>query len=438
MTFETAKDFLLQRARARGVDAEVLGTSERELTLAADGGRIQEITQARRGGVGVRVIDDGRVGYASSEALDQASLEWMLDEAIENAGLQPAGGATLPPGRPLGRRDLLGEGLSAAIEAKSQAIVTLERSLRADARVDSIFVARYSEAENEAVLGSTKGADGGYRNGYASLMAMPVMKQGDSVKQGWDFDFGKEFHELDPTRTSMTILERVGRHLGATPLATGRYRTVFEPEVTSIVVQLLLMSLSGKAVAEGKSRLAGRLGERIASEHLDLVDDPTLERGLASRPFDAEGTPAQRTALIEQGVLRSFLHNTDTARRTGQANTGNASRSYASALGVSGTNVLIDAGASIDLPDGVIVTDLLGVHAGANPISGDVSVQGLGLRVEGGEQRPVENFAVSFNLFRLLEQIEAVGTDLLWDPGPGGSVIGARSLQLEALSFAGA
>ncbi len=438
MTFEMAKDFLLRRARERGVEAEVLGTSERELTLAANGGRVDEITHARRGGVGVRVVDDGRVGYASSEALDATSLEWVLDEAIENAGLQPAGEAALVPGRPLGRHDLLGEGLSAELEAKSQAIVTLETSLRDDPRVDAVFVARYSEAESEAVLGSTTGADGGYRNGYSYLMAMPVMKQGDSIKQGADVDIAKEFHQLDPTRTSQSILDRVGRHLGATPLATGRYRAVFEPEVTTVIVQLLLMSLSGKAVAEGKSRLAGRLGERIASERLSLVDDPTLERGLASRPFDVEGTPAQRTVLIEQGVLRSFLHNSDTARRTGQANTGNAARSYASTLGVSASNVLIEAGDGTELADGLIVTDLMGVHAGANPITGDVSVQGLGLRVEGGEERPVENFAVAFNLFRLLEQIEAIGTDLVWRPGLGGSIIGARSLQLDALSFAGA
>ncbi len=436
MTFESAKDFLLRRARERGVDAEVLGTSQRELTLGAAEGRVEEISHAVRGGVGVRVVDDGRVGYASSEALDETSLEWMLDEAVENAALQTRGGAVLLEGGALGRHDLIGEGLSAAVEAKADAVVSLERSLRADERVDALAFARYAESETEAVLGSTRGADGGYRNGYSVLMAGPVMKRGESVKQGWDIDLAKEFHALDPSRTSQTILERVGRHLGARPLPTGRLPAVFEPEVTAAVLQLLVVSLSGKTVAEGKSRLAQRLGERIASEQVTLVDDPTLTHGLASRPFDAEGTPARRTPVIERGVLRSFLHNSDTARRTGQTNTGHAARSYASTLGVSISNLLLEPGAGVTLDDGVIVTDVMGVHAGANPISGDVSVQGHGLRVEGGETYPVDNFAIAFNLFRLLEQVEAVGDDLTWRPG-GGGIVGAVSLQVDALSFAG-
>jgi len=438
MSFERAKDHVLRRARERGVDAEVLATSTRELRLAASGGRVDEIGHANRGGVGVRVVADGRVGYASSEALDDASLDWMLDEAVENAALQPPRGAELPVGGPLGRSDLIGEGLSAAVEAKGAAVVALEGAIVADPRVDALFMARYAETETEAVLGSTRGVDGGYRNGYAMLMASPVMKQGDSVKQGWDVDVVKEYHQLDPTRTSQEILERVGRHLGASPLATGRYDTVFEPDVTAILLQLLLYSLSGKSVAEGKSRLAGRLGDRVASELITLVDDPTLPEGLASRPFDAEGTPARRTPLIEGGVLRSFLHNSDTARRTGQANTGHAQRSYASTLGVGPSNLVLEAGAGASLDDGVIVTDLMGVHAGANPITGDVSLQGLGLRVEGGATRPVENFALSFNLFELLERVNAVGDTLEWRPGGGGGMVAAPTLRVDALSFAGA
>ena len=436
MTFAAAKDFLLRRARERDVEAEVLATSQRELALAANDGRIDEINHASRGGVGLRVVSDGRVGYASSEALDTDSLEWMLDEAIENAELQTAHGALLPEGRALGRHDVIGEGLSSSVEVKAAAAVALERALRADPRVDALAFARYGESESEAVLGSTRGADGGYRTGYSMLVAMPVMKQGDSIKQGWDLDLAREFHALDPSRTSQTILERVGRHLGATPLRTGRHPALLEPEVTATILQLLLVSLSGKNVAEGKSRLARRLGERVASEHITLVDDPTLPTGLGSRPFDAEGTPAQRTALIEAGVLRSFLHNSDTARRTGQQNTGHAARSYASTLGISISNLLLEPGTGVALDDGVIVTDLMGVHAGANPISGDVSVQGYGLLVEAGEARPVDNFAVSFNLFRLLEQVQAVGDDITWRPA-GGGIVGAVSLQVDALSFAG-
>jgi PmbA protein len=166
------------------------------------------------------------------------------------------------------------------------------------------------------------------------------------------------------------------------------------------------------------------------------VDDATRSDGLGSRPFDAEGTPSQRLVIVEGGILRHFLHNTDTARRTGQASTGHASRSYASPLGVAATNLVLEPGAGVPEGDGVIVTDLMGVHAGANPITGDVSVQAMGLEVVGGERAPVDDFAVSFNLFELMERVEAVGDDLAWFPK--GAMIAAPSLAVADVSFAGA
>ncbi len=436
MTFEQAKDYLVSQARARSVDVEVLANAQRRLSVSMHDGRIAELTHATQGGVGVRAVIDGKVGYASTESLDEESLTWVLDEAIENAALQAGEGAVMLEGRALGRHDLLGEGLSAPVEQKVAGIKSLEAGLRADARVDAIAFASYAETETQAVIGSTLGADGGYRNGYAYYAASPVMKRGDSTKQGWDVDFSKEFHALDPGRTTQSILRRVGRHLGATPLPTGRYRAYFESEVTGALLGLLLYSLSGKTLAEGKSRLAGKLGARIASDLVSIVDDPTLPDGPASRPFDAEGTPARRTEIVSRGVLRSFLHNSDTARRTGQPNTGHASRSYASTLGVAPSNFMLETGAGVELTDGVIVTDLMGVHAGANPITGDASLQGLGLRVEGGETRPVENFALSFNLFSLLERIDEIGAESKWLPMS--NLVRAPMIALDDLSFSGA
>jgi PmbA protein len=433
---DQAKRWLLERAGERGVDLEVLATFERKLEIQADDGRVSDLTHATQGGVGLRVVADGRTGYASSEELTEDALAWALDEAIENAALQERAGAALPAGRPMGRHDLVGEGLSAGIDAKGAAVTALERAVTGDARVQTMQVARYVEEETEVALGSTQGADGGYRNGYVGLMGVLVMREGESVKQGWDVEIGKEFHALDPGRTAQSMLDKVGRHLGARPLRTGRRRAVLEPDVVATLLGLFGYAVSGKSLAEGTSRLAGRLGERIASELVTIVDDATRPDGLGSRPFDAEGTPSQRVVLVDRGVLRSFLHNSDTARRTGQATTGHAARSYASTLGVAATNLVLEPGAGIPAGDGVIVTDLMGVHAGANPITGDVSVQAMGLEVVGGERSPVDDFAVSFNLFELLERVEAVGDDLTWFPK--GAMIAAPSLALADLSFAGA
>ncbi len=438
MTFEEARDYLLQKAKAMGMDAEVLATHRRELTVQAHGGRVEEITQATQGGVGVRVVVEGKTGYAYTEERTPEALDWVLAEAHENALLQSETGGFLPAGGELGRHDLLGEGLSAPLEQKRQAALDVESGLRADPRMRQVQMTRYSENETQATLGSTRGVLGAYRNGYSALMAYAVMGEGQSLKQSFELEVSKEFHALDPGRTAQGFIRKTGRLLGARPLKTGRYRAYFEPKAFGQLLAMMgMFMLSAKNVLEGKSLLAGKIGQKIASELFTLVDDPTLPGGLASRPFDAEGTPAQRTVLIEQGVLKTFLHNAETARKMGVPNTGHAWRGYKGVLGVGPSNLFVAPGQGIRMDEGIVVTDLMGLHAGANPISGEFSLQALGLKVEGGEVAyPVENFTVAGNFLELLSHITALGTELEWNPMMG--VVGSPMVEVAELSFAGA
>ena len=437
MTFEQAKRWLLAEAAKRGVDLEVLGNVERELQINAQDGQAGETTVSTRGGLGLRAVVNGRVGYASTEDLSEESLAWALSEAIENAALQKAGAAALPAGQALGRHDLLDEGLSGTVAEKRDMALKLESDLRKDPRVQAVQYALYAETQGETVIGSTKGVDGSYRSGGAVMVTGMVMREGDSVKQGFEVQGANDFHQLEPGRTALRSLEKLGRHLGARPLTTGRRRAVFEPDVVATLLRLLVYALSGKTLAEGKSALEGKLGEKVACDLFTLVDDATLPGGLASRPFDSEGTPSRRVVLVERGVLRSFLHNTDTAARTGQATTGHAHRTYSGTLGVATTNLVLEPGPGITPADGVLVTDLMGVHAGANPITGDVSVQAMGLETVGGETFPVDDFAVSFNLFELLKRIEEVGAESETRPAMGAGAVTAPAIAVPDVSFAG-
>ncbi|HEX7001082.1 MAG TPA: metallopeptidase TldD-related protein [Trueperaceae bacterium] len=438
MTFEEAKRWLLDKAAQRGVDAEVLANTERELAINARDGKAEETTVSQRGGMGLRVVDGGRVGYSSTEDLREESLGWALDEAIDNASLQASGGAALPSGGSLGRHDLLDEGLSGTVDEKLGMALALEDSLKGDPRVQSVQYSLYTESLYETHIGSTKGVDGSYRRGTAAMVAGLVMREGPSVKQGFKIDAANDFHQLEPGRTGQMALEKIGRQLGARGLTTGRRRAIFEPEVVATLLQLLVYALSGKSLAEGKSGLQGKLGERVATDAFTLVDDATLPHGLASRPFDSEGTPSRRLVLIEEGVLRSFLHNTDTAARTGQETTGHARRGYAETLGVGISNLILESGSGVTVGDGILVTDLMGVHAGANPVTGDVSVQAMGLETVGGETFPVDDFAVSFNLFELLKRIEEVGDDPVTRPTMGDQgAVTAPSIAVPDVSFAG-
>ncbi len=168
-----------------------------------------------------------------------------------------------------------------------------------------------------------------------------------------------------------------------------------------------------------------------------LVDDPTLPDGLASRPFDAEGTAARRTVFIENGILRTFAHNSETAQKMGLENTGHAFRSYKGVLDIAPSNLFVQPGQGVQMKDGIVVTELMGLHAGANPISGEFSLQALGLKVEGGEVAyPVENFTVAGNILELFSRITALGRELEWNSMMG--IVGSPMVEVAELSFAGA
>ncbi len=437
MTYDEARRYLLQRAQDLGIDCEIVASEERELTLEAYQGKLAGITQAHRGGLGLRVVIAGKTGYASSEERSMEALEWAIQEAKENAELQDEGAGFLPQGRTLGDKDLISEGLSAPIDEKAKSALELEADLRRDPRLDQVMLARYSERETRGSLASTQGASGSFRNGYAALMASFVMKDGDSLKQGWDADVEKDFHLLEPGKTALKMLSDTGRLLNAKPLKTGKYTAYFEPKAFAQLLGVFAFMVNGKNLVDGKSRLSGKLGEQVASEHVTLSDDPTLPQGLASRPFDSEGAPAQAVTLIENGLFKSFLHNSATAHESGQENTGHAARSYRGALGVGTSNFFLHPGGGVTLEKGVTITGLSGVHAGANPISGDFSLQALGLLLEEGEVlHAVENFVVSGNLLELLQNISAVGEGLEWVPY--GGIIGTPTVEVQGLSFAGA
>ncbi len=437
MTFDEARRYVLEQARARGIAAEVVGQRGRELTARARGGRLEELTQAGWGGLGVRIVAGGRVGYAYSEEITPAALDWMLDEAVENAALQRDARGFLPAGAPVDHQDLVGDALDAPLDAKVQAALGFESTLREDKRVKHVLFGGYTERVWDNSVASTEGADGTYRRGVAGMGGSFVMEDGTSRKQGWDMRWATDLHALDPGRTAFEFAERTGRLLGARPLRTGRYPAYFESKAFANILMAFWPMWSAKAVVEGKSRLAGRLGEVVAAPIVTLVDDPTIPGGLATRPFDAEGTPARPVTLVEDGVLRAYLTNSETARALSLVNNGHAARHYRGTLAVVPSNLYVRAGSGVSPERGVVITEVMGVHAGASAITGEFSVQGLGLWVEGGEVAyPVENFAVAGDFLALLRDITGLGATLDWE-FQFGMAFGAPLIGVGELSFAG-
>lgn len=198
---------------------------------------------------------------------------------------------------------------------------------------------------------------------------------------------------------------------------------------------------SAENAQEGLSLLTGKEGEMIASLAVTLMDDPLLPDGLASKPFDAEGVATRTKAIIEAGQLNTLLHNRKTAKKQGVPSTGNAGKAgYAGTIRVSPTNLFIKPGECTllqleqNLGEGLVITDLEGLHSGANPVSGDFSLSAKGYTVQNGVKKsPVQQITVAGNFYTLLKDIRKVGSDLLF---PGRSV-GCPSVLVDEMAVAG-
>jgi PmbA protein len=192
---------------------------------------------------------------------------------------------------------------------------------------------------------------------------------------------------------------------------------VFEARAARSLIDNIFEAVSGDSVYRNESFLAGRLGERIASENLTVIDDGTIPGLFGSSPFDDEGVPVRRTVVIERGVLKSYLLNTYTARKLGLRSTGNASRGLTGNARVGHNNLFAEAGSSAPgeivsgIKNGFYVADLMGF--GVNIVNGDYSRGAAGLWIENGELAyPVHEVTIAGTLQEMLLGIEAIGSDL--------------------------
>ena len=441
-------DELLNRARARGVDGEVCCERSESFEVSVKDGEILQYNVSDGAGLGFRVLKAGRTGTASTQILDGEALELLLNGAVENAELVEsedqqfmfAGSASYPE---LTLRNPAIEALSAA--DKIEMAKKLERlALSQDPRIEQADECAVFSSSEERVLTNTLGLDVSTRasllGGYVSVVA----REGEKVNTGFKLFFTMNPDEIDLEKVARAAAREALDGLNGAPVASGKYRVLLRNDVAGTLLATFSGIFSADNAQRGLSRLQGREGEAIAAECVTLMDDPHRKGSASSTPFDGEGVATYTKAVIESGKLNTLLHNLKTAHKQGVQTTANAARpSYASPVGVAPTNFYFaptDAGFEAMAErtgDGLLITDLQGMHAGANPITGDFSLAAKGFRIEAGKvTTPVNQITVAGNFYELLKDIEAVGGDLDFH-APGTSCFGSPCLLVKELSVAG-
>lgn len=439
---------VVELARKRGAPAaEAFVQRSRQASATVRNGEIERLSEASSKGLGLRIIHNGRLGFASTTDFSRPALEELIDRAIalakaaapDDANVLPSASQLSLDKRPKVER--LYDPKVADLDPgwKLKAAYQLEQAARdEDPRCDNFEGSGAGESLSEYALASSEGLLDAERGTFVYLWCAPVAKDGDSLQTAYWSDYRRHLAKLDSAEAvGREAARRTVRMLGARKIATCRVPVVFDPQMAASFIGSLASAFNGDLVLKGASFLGDKLGQQIASPLLTLVDDATLPGALASGAFDGEGVPTRRFPLIEDGKLLAFMYDSRSAHKAGTVSTGHAQRGYSSLPSIGPSNLLVKEGASsleeliAPIKKGLFVTSMLG--RGANTITGDYSRGANGLWIENGKlSYPVQEVTVAGGLIDMLQSIDAVGSDLTMR----GS-IAAPSIRFSELAVAG-
>jgi PmbA protein len=386
---------------------------------------VENLKQAGSRGAGIRVLVGNLTGSSRTSDLTAQGIETMVRGALDLARITtPDPHAGLPDPSDLGRFSIdlkLYDDSVAGIETEwkiAQATRAEEVALAADPRITNSEGASFDSYLGSRVFANSLGFTGEYRTSSCGLSVVPVAKQDGSMERDYWSSSARQVSRVEsPEEVGRRAAERALRRLNPRKVPTQKVPVIFESRTARNLLGDLFDAVDGGAIYRHASFLAGKLGEKIASETLTIIDDATMPGLFGSSPFDDEGVTSRRTVVIERGVLKSYLLNAYTARKLGLKTTGNASRGLAGAAGVGPGNFYVEAGSRSELDliagvrQGFYVTELIG--ASANTVTGDYSSGAAGLWIENGELAyPVSEITIAGNLKQMLMNVEQIASNL--------------------------
>lgn len=418
---------LIERAIEKGADlAEVYTRTGKSLTVEVKEQKVSAIESSLDFGFSIRIIRDGRLGFSFSTNPDLAlhNADEVIDRAIEaSRWTEKDRFLSLPHGSETGEMNIFDTSVADIPEdlAIEKALLIEKAALNEDRRIKKVRKASATFSEKYVHIFNSLGLSKGYRATACTAQIMVVAEDSGEGQMGWDF-FGSRF-------LNSVCFEDVGRNaarralklLGAKRITPEKIKIILDNSVATEFLGLFSALLSSENVQKGKSLLSNKLSRQVVSPIINIIDDPTIESYLGSRPFDDEGVASSNRYLIREGVLIDYMYNTYTANKEGRESTGNAVRpGYSSLPSVGPSNLFISSSEKAipvksligSLDRGVYITEVMGLHT-ANPVSGEFSIGVSGLWIEKGIVRyPIKEAIISGNILDLFSRVEAIGNDL--------------------------
>jgi len=422
---ELARD-VLDQAKAKGASqGDVVMAESESFFVTVRMGEVEKVSQAGEKRLGLRLFFGNSSASASTSDISKDSIEKLVDDTSKMAKVtaqDPHSG--LPDAAALARNlpqlDLIDESARAvSVDEKIQiALETEKNALAYDSRITNSEGAEFSNQFGRVIYASSHGFSGEYLGSTFGHSVSPVAAQNGAMQRDYWYSSNRKFAKLESSKSvGEKAAQRVLRRLGGRKIKTCEVPVVFDPEMAASLLRNLASGLSGYSLYKGASFLMGKLGTKIGSDLLTVIDDGTISGALGSRPFDGEGLPTQKKTVVEKGELKSYLLDTYSGKKLGMASTANASRSVGEPPGVSPANFYLVPGHESpeaiigSVKSGLYVTEMIGF--GVNMVTGDYSRGAAGLWIEDGELAyPVEEITIAGSLKEMFQNIERVGNDL--------------------------
>ena len=422
---ELAQDVVKRALDAGATDAECTVAEGDEFSANVRMREIENLKEAGSRGLGLRILVGKKTGSSYTSDLSQEGVAQLVKSAVELAEV-----TSEDPHAGLPDADELGS-LSGDLKLFSPDIATLETdvkidaatraenaALSADPRISNSEGASFDNHVGRHIFANSRGFSGEYRSSYCSLSTVPVARDGESMERDYWYSMARSFADLEsPEEVGRIAAQRALRRLNARKVETQKCPVVFEPRTARTLLDSIFDAVHGMSVYRHESFLAGKLGEKVASDNVTVIDDGAIPGLFGTSPFDDEGVPSRRTVVIERGVLKSYLLNSYAARKLGLKTTGNASRGLAGNAGIGHGNFFIEKGVQSPeqivsaISNGFYVTELMGF--GVNIVTGDYSRGAAGLWIRNGELAfAVSEVTIAGNLKDMLTNVEAIGSDL--------------------------
>ena len=448
MDYQSFKNAVIAQAEALGItEYELYYESGSETSIGVFQHEVNQFSSAAQsGGICFRCIVDGKMGYASTQALSEDEAKAIVQKAADNArALETDEQVFLcEGGKAYHALDRSLYDLPTTEELIETALATQEKIYAADPMVIDGCQTQVIAESSEIAIYNSKGLDLTYSNRVSGLVVAAVVSDGKEMSDSYEIKLGK-LSGLDTDAMVTKAVADAKLKLGGEAPASGAMPVIFNTDAMCSLLGVFSSIFSSENAQKGLSALAGKEGEVIAAPCVTLVDDPFHAENPSPMNFDGEGCPTYTKKVIEAGKLNTLLYNMKTAAVAGKETTGNASKAgYDSPVGIRPFTMYLENGDITEeallekAGDGVYITSLGGLHAGANPISGDFSLQSSGFKIENGKKTDyIKAFTVAGNFYELLKNVVALADNCHLPRAMGSTAFGAPSVLVEGLSVAG-